>query len=123
MGNIIEIIEKIENTSKDDLDLRCEIATKLGWTCELVGRSFGWHPPHVSDHVLALPPRWLTSLDAAMSLVPSGWYVEKLTECDDHGQCSVKLKHAFDHHHESNGCGFDVAHALCAAALRAQGLS
>ena len=116
------LVQKLETTTVDDLELRCEIATQLGWKCELVGRSFGWHPPNDSQYVLALPPRWLTSLDAAITLVPKGWYIADLTQSDRYGRCHVTLRHSLQQFRQTDGSGYDIAQALCAAALRAQGV-
>lgn len=114
------IAQKVEETTVDDLEIRCEIARCLGWKCELIGRSYGWHPPNDLEQFYLLPPRWLTSIDAAIKLVPNDWYIADLTQSDRYGRCHVTLRHALREYMQTGGSGYDIALALCAAALRAQ---
>lgn len=66
--------EKVEaHTGGDDWALRVEIAEALGWTHKQVGGVVAWYSPDQPDTMKAGPPKWLTSLDAAMTLVQDGW--------------------------------------------------
>lgn len=119
---MLSLAEKLETTTIDDLALRCEIATILGWTCELIGHSYGWRPPNNDQRPYALPPRWLTSLDAAFSLIPRYWFILEMTQCDRHGRCHVTLQYSLKSDRKAEGSGEDIEPALCVAALRAQGI-
>jgi hypothetical protein len=119
---MLSLVEKLETTIIDDLALRCEIATHLGWKCELIGHAYGWRPPDKHQRPFALPPRWLTSLDAAVSLIPKYWFISEMTQCDSQGRCHVTLKYSLLSGLQAEGFGEDMEPALCVAALRAQGV-
>jgi len=62
------------------------------------------------------PPRYTTSLDAALTLVPEGWFVRKLAEYEDGWTCTL-IKGA---RNENGASAATPALALCIAALRAR---
>lgn len=75
MTDILELAKRVEaHTGGDDWALRVEIARALGWTKKQVGGVVAWYSPDQPDIMKAGPPKWLTSLDAAMTLVPEGFY-------------------------------------------------
>ena len=69
--DIKELAARVEALDGDDLHTRVDIALALGWTSKAVGQVIAWYAPG-DPHMKAGPPQWLTSIDAAMTLVPEG---------------------------------------------------
>lgn len=138
----MKLSERVEQATGDDYSLRVEIAEALGWTKNPVGGVIAWYAPEEPGIMKAGPPKWLTSLDAAMTLVPEGFVLHNLQETptivhEEHTgweplpnwqatllrqDCAgyrnrKKFMQAFEH-----GGGNTAALALCAAALKARGV-
>jgi hypothetical protein len=58
-------------------ELQEAIATALGWECGADGQSVFWRDPATDAWQMGLP-EWLTSIDAAASMMPEGWRVASL---------------------------------------------
>jgi hypothetical protein len=124
--------EKVEaHTGGDDWALRVEIAEALGWTQKQVGGVIAWYSPDRPDTMKAGPPKWLTSLDAAMTLIPDHideWEVLRSQRDPRFGQYQARLEMlpAKENRDEtgpqSTMNGATPAIALTAAALRSRGL-
>jgi hypothetical protein len=65
-------------------------------------------------------PAYTASLDAAMTLVPEGWHVGLLTECDEDDYPAACLTQNAEPCSDAVGKGVDMVLSLCAAALRAR---
>lgn len=65
-------------------------------------------------------PAYTASLDAAKTLVPKGWHVGMLTECDEDDSPSCCLTQNEDPCRDAVGRGADMALSLVAASLRAR---
>lgn len=127
MGDVKELIERVEALGACR-DVDCEIGVAIG--------RFQKHPPKYEQHVAdywrvdddgtvsrpgigsgQLVPRYTASLDAAMALVPEGWW---------HGYMSSDSgfeAHCFEPIPDSTlfrGVGATPALAIVAAALRAR---
>lgn len=69
------------------------------------------------------PTRGFTrSLDAARKLVPDGWHIGMLTECDEDSEPYCCLTENEDPCRDVTGKGVTLVLSLAAAALRARGL-
>lgn len=118
-----KLSERVEaHNGGDGWPLRVDIAEALGWTSKPVGGVIAWYAPEEPDVMKAGPPKWLTSLDAAMSLVPEGctWQLSvgrvslaQVTDCT--GGPTVPPP-------DFDATAATPAIALCAAALRLRGL-
>lgn len=71
MTDLEKLAQRVEALDGDDWQTRCEIATALGWTSKQVGQVIAWYAPG-DPHMKAGPPKWLTSIDEALTLVPKG---------------------------------------------------
>lgn len=63
-----ELISKLEAATEGARWLDEEVAVAVGWTRKDVKHDFKWKAP--DDQLYILPPRYTTSLDAALTLVP-----------------------------------------------------
>lgn len=72
---LVELAERCEASDGTDLaDLTAAIGAALGWNAIEVPPTYGHPIGHAPDGSHYGPlPGWLTSLDAAMTLVPEGW--------------------------------------------------
>ena len=100
------LIKRVADGVGDNTKLRVEIMNAIGWN-ERPGNL----------------PLWLTSLDAAYTLIPPGWHVGCLTECGEDNETRATLTE----NEERDGNLFDVSavshqlpRALAAAALKAR---
>lgn len=99
-------------TSLIALAERCEAAT--GPDRELDKRIF-LHAGDFSEALREMPPAYTASLDAAMTLVPKGWYWRT-----DQGRNAGGACFKADSHEQIFTLADAPALALCAAALRAR---
>ena len=117
----MKLSERVEQATGDDYSLRMEIAAALGWTKKPVGSVIAWYAPEEPGIMKAGPPKWLTSLDAAMTLVPEGWGV--MLHVSENGlHSNVCLARSHPTNLAAYGDTATPAIALCAAALKARGL-
>lgn len=65
-------------------------------------------------------PAYTASIDAAKTLVPKGWHVGMLTECDEDDSPSCCLTENEEPCRDAVGRGADMTLSLVAAALRAR---
>jgi hypothetical protein len=73
----------------------------------------------LTERLITLPA-YTRSLDAAMSLVPQGWHVGVLSECDEDDSPYCCLTENAEPCRDASGTGVDMTLALTAAALRAR---
>lgn len=71
MSDLEELARKVEALDGDDWQTRRDIAAALGWTEKQVGQVIAWYAPN-DPYMKAGPPKWLTSIDATLTLVPEG---------------------------------------------------
>lgn len=67
-------------------------------------------------------PGYTHSLDAARKLIPPGWHIGMLTECDEDSEPYCCLTENEDPCRDATGKGATLTLSLLAAALRARGL-
>ena len=114
-----KLSERVEaHNGGDSWPLRVDIAEALGWTSKPVGGVIAWYAPEEPDVMKAGPPKWLTSLDAAMPLVPEGW--EGVIHIGSDPSAGLFMLHNSRSHKNSRAA--TPAIALCAAALKVRGL-
>ena len=75
---LLKLARRVEVLDGDDWQTRVDIACALGWTSKTVGQVIAWYAPG-DPHMKAGPPNWLASLDAALTLVPEGWWLAGLS--------------------------------------------
>jgi hypothetical protein len=81
MTDISELIERLENFCGAETlrDIEADIASAVGWSpgaaYSRYGDSANWR---IDGHVetIAWPPRYASSIDAAATLVPEGWWLK-----------------------------------------------
>lgn len=99
----------------EELAARCEAAEGANFELEQrIGEAIGLLG--IGEGKVA--PAYTTSLDAALMLVPPGWFIGKLSENSDRSRAFVSLHGKVTP--IADGAGTTPALALCAAALRAQ---
>lgn len=128
-GSAGELIARLEAATEGSRELDSAIALTVGWTFEKrAGETKRWWrepngPVWFRD---TSPPFFTTSLDAAMTLVPDGYFwrmghVEQLSEDDEvmYGAELLRYLHVADRS-DSMGHGLTAPIALCIAALKAR---
>lgn len=117
-----DLIERLEAATGPAHDLDGEIALALGWTYQKMKgdqRAYFRRPGETAYYNRSEPPRYTSSIDAALTLVPKGhwWTIEAdaawvrwLTAND------VDTAQAHFNHRD----GSSTALALCIAALKAR---
>lgn len=106
---MLDLIAQLEQAEGPSRELDKAIARHLGWTPNTEGR---WHrTAAISDRSIDLP-RFTSSLDAALTLIPPGarWVLYS----DGHAYVGP------DNEPTAEWCGYTPALALCVAALRAR---
>lgn len=73
-SDLNELAERVERASGRDFELSREIKAALE------GRVYVSFQDDLANRNGASPPDWLTSLDAALSLVPEGWWADFSTQ-------------------------------------------
>lgn len=69
----MELIERLEKATEGSHQLDAEVAKAIGWEKRYISQEDAigdWHAPGGAIKPL---PRFTTSLDAALTLVPEGW--------------------------------------------------
>lgn len=118
-----ELIERLEKATGPNFALECDIARAVGWyedrvTDEITGPENVWVKP--GGRYAAIPPRYTSSLDAALTLVPEGMSVDLQTR---NNYCAVAQ---WDYEQDigiPRGTAWRTstpAIALCIAALKAR---
>lgn len=135
---LLALAERVEGLSnsdrRTDLEIMCQLDLRphwlrksegymwvddsghhsiIRWADERIGEAPG--NPGVDDG-----PKFTASLDAAKTLVPKGWHVGMLTECDEDDSPSCCLTQNEEPCQDAVGRGADMALSLVAAALRAR---
>lgn len=119
VSGLLELASRCEVATGPDRELDAAIATGAGW--QDVGRAgYGaWRGVRPAtgkrEHVM----RFTASLDAAMTLVPEGWFV-RITSA---GACDIANSAWLEEEGEQQALYTDAATpalALCAASLRAR---
>lgn len=95
---LLELAEQCEQAAGDSFDLNHAIAAALG---------------------IASEP-FTASLDAAMTLVGTDWYLSYLTERDEFNNARACFTEVAEPCRDAVGTGAYLELALCAAALRAR---
>lgn len=132
MPALLELAERCEQAAGPDreLDFAIFIALNPGLRQYVRGRGGLVHPMDSTDQrIMAnhIPPRYATSLDAAMSLVPEGWRIGGL-DASIEGRYSWRLIGPFEYdiddapmgRAEAVAVSADIIRSLSAAALRAR---
>lgn len=125
---LLALAERVEGLSNPDREVDAEVAAALRtgtehrWADnfpEWEGRSDG--RVYLETGGPSFPaPAFTGSLDAAKTLVPKGWHVGMLTECDEDDSPSCCLTQNEEPCRDAVGRGADMALSLVAAALRAR---
>jgi hypothetical protein len=129
-----ELADRCEQASGPDYDLDVAIlTTALGFrdvhgdgTLFDRGNDGYWVRPEYADAERLALPSPTASLDAAMSLVPEGWRLSTLAEsltAGSSGGTRAAVLTRDDGNLPAIAFAHSLAHALCAAALRARALS
>ena len=114
---LLQLAARCEREEPSD-ELWHAIARALGWTWELDGRLTYWMTPEGDIWNL---PDWLRSLDAAVTLVPEGFYWSLDYDCCAHVVGFEDKDGNVPVGHSDAAAETDTpALALCAAALRAR---
>lgn len=119
-------IERAEGPELRELDL--EIATELDLAPEGYERAvvwdkvqfYWWNKSDLRANYWA-PPEFTASIDAAMQLIPEGWYTFLMYTDRHSGSCRWELRKRACDRAESRAA--TPALALCAAAIRARSAS
>ncbi|WP_313230208.1 hypothetical protein [Sphingobium yanoikuyae] len=114
---LLALAERVEGLSNPDREMD-----------ELIGMAIGLkntmrigHELLGNDRVVPVNcPAYTASLDAAKTLVPKGWHVGMLTECDEDDSPSCCLTQNEEPCRDAVGRGADMALSLVAASLRAR---
>jgi hypothetical protein len=111
------LADRCKTATGPDRDLDCAIAAAVGWReIELPhGSRYCISPDgrECSHGLIAYAPRFTASLDAAMTLVPEGWW----WVADGHARASLFREDAAD---QIISKAATPSLALCSAALRAR---
>lgn len=124
----LALAARVEGMSNSDREVDAEVAAALRtgtehrWAYnfpEWEGRSEG--RVYLETGGPSFPaPAFTASIDAAITLVPKGWHVGMLTECDEDDSPSCCLTQNAEPCQDAVGRGADMAMSLVAAALRAR---
>jgi hypothetical protein len=126
MSALLELAERCEQATGPDCELNREVAQAAGWRkggkVWALGSSLqGWAPPGAPSKDLRLDvPHYTASLDAAMTLVPEGWYLGDLTQCNEDDVPQACLTEIDEPCRDAGASASTLALSLCAAALRAR---
>ena len=123
-----EMVEAAQGPSRE---LDAEIAFSVGWT---IAHGQWWTPEQAASarkrggallntgEPVPDQPRYTANIDAALTLVPSGWMVELwLAQPTETQQWHANANVYYERRKASRGEGATPALALCIAALRARG--
>ena len=100
---ITDLITRLEAATKGSVKLDCEIALAVGWTIfrHTVQNNYDsvwdeWLPPGKlpGAGIPGQMPFYTTSLDAALTLVPDGWTVARISQTDRKGW-NVELREGY----------------------------
>lgn len=112
-----DLIEKLESATEGSRELDAQIATVLGFKVSWAGKAkhilMYWCP--LGQPAARRVPRWTTSLDTALTLVPEEWHI---TISGQNDTWAGRLEHM--RKPEQIGLAATPALALCIAALKAQ---
>jgi len=112
---LLELAERCEKAPGPDRELwDLDRAIKAA----LEGREYISFQDDLANRRGTTPPRWTTSLDAAMTRVPEGWG-KSVTDADNEQDAIAELWHGDGEGH-SHARAKTWPLALCAAALRAR---
>lgn len=116
---LLALAERVEGLSNPNRDIDRELAPLVFIRVVDEGHPLGtcYYDEH---HHGVLLPAFTASLDAAKTLVPKGWHVGMLTECDEDDSPSCCLTQNEEPCRDAVGRGADMALSLVAAALRAR---
>ena len=78
-----DLIARLQAAGEGSRELDAEIALAIGWREGHVGQERCWYDPN--DRMRALPERFTTSLDAALTLLPEGASNHQLVSYIGHG--------------------------------------
>jgi hypothetical protein len=101
---LVALAERCEHATGPDRELDCAILVAIDWRYNSAWRHL---------------PRLTASLDAAMTLVPEGWWVQQLTQSHNRDATWVSLHSDTPAPVVQTSARADAL-ALCAAALRAR---
>lgn len=107
---------RVESATGPDRELNRSIAHRRGWSHFFVQKDMWWRSPTGITHGDA--PNYTGSLDAAMSLVPEGWWIASLGQARSGRVTTVILYNDDVLPHADCPAAATPALALTAAALR-----
>lgn len=111
----MSLIERLESAKEGSRDLSCQIARAAGWELrENIKNDFKWLGPDGQAYLI--PPDFSRDVDAALSLLPKGWFGEVTFGGRSFQLAWVQAENWAD---KITGRGATSALALCIAVLRA----
>ena len=129
-SSLSDLIARLEKATGPDRQLDCEIAEALGhsivwkqanYTMEAFPAIL-WRKPHPYAGMKEPCPKWTSSIDAAMTLVPEGWN-RRASETDKHWWWA-ELREGYEtsYNRVEIGQSPSLPVSICIAALRARSL-
>ena len=116
-----DLIERLEKATGPDQWLDHLIQEEVGeWTNMGGGRSRHKVTGEVRVMPYGMTPAYTSSLDCALTLVPEGWGLRKLSQQDDGWYCTLTLRGVRPTGNPQERPIATAALALCAAALKAR---
>jgi hypothetical protein len=120
-ADLAALLARLEEAKEGTVELSEEIARHLGWT----PRDGVWYPPGSTGYPQPCAPnapRYTTSIDAALLLVPEGWHWT-IYDTNGAGKACAQVEPPNFSFEPWTGDGATPALALVIAFLRAQGES
>ncbi|PZU65205.1 hypothetical protein [Sphingobium sp.] len=105
---LLALAERVEGLSNPDREVDVLVGANINGTIDVPGVLGCYFPAYTA------------SIDAAKTLVPKGWHVGMLTECDEDDSPSCCLTQNEEPCRDAVGRGADMALSLVAASLRAR---
>lgn len=120
-----DLIARIESADGPSRELDAEIARSIGWGCvvrdpEAQNKYVCWRKKYRSGEWIMLP-RYTSSIDAALTLVPEGWHMSVNATVGALLQGSAAVRDR-DGGPSFTSAAATPALALAAAALKARGV-
>lgn len=116
MSKLLDLADRVEGLSGPDREVDAEIYVARGGALTVSKKTN--HPP-TDRYSGRLIPFYTSSIDAAMRLVPKGWHLGSLTDCDEDDWPRCCLTENAEPCRDMVGRGLDLPLSVCAAALRA----
>ncbi|WP_367347540.1 hypothetical protein [Sphingobium yanoikuyae] len=116
---LLALAERVEGLSNPNRDIDRDLAPLVFIRVVDEGHPLGTCYYDEQHHGVPLPA-FTASIDAAKTLVPKGWHVGMLTECDEGDSPGCCLTQNEEPCRHAVGRGADMALSLVAASLRAR---